>query len=62
MGVRLSFGPLFEQWPDVMYSLGVTLEGFAQFPYLESDPGRFYESGVARGIKVSFRFAAMALP
>ncbi len=61
LGVRFSFGPLFERWPDVMYSLGIAVEGFVQFPYLESDPGRFYDSGVAREVKVSLRFAAMAL-
>ena len=61
VGLRLRFGPLFDRWPDVMYSLGVVVEGFVQFPFLGSDPERFYESDVAGEAKISFRFAAIAL-
>jgi hypothetical protein len=61
LGLRISFGPVFSHWQDVLYSLAVGIDGFVQFPFLQLDTARFYGSDVARDLKVSFRFAALAL-
>jgi hypothetical protein len=57
-GVRLTYGP---ETANVLYGLGIIVEGFSQLPTVQSDPGKFFGSQVAHGLGVSIRLVAVAL-